>query len=265
LNTVPAKIWAKDFEGGVVERLGSFQTASSFDLQHVRLVLVKAGAWVGSEQVRLKVYGSSSYETPIYTSQWLDLDAIAGGGSEPAHWIGNVRFDFSPAVPVNSAHVYYLAAETASYTKTASFYIGAMLDWPEATYHETADTKRSARMVLFGLSAISTEDDPMSQVRQLQIAEGVTVSAPTQLQTAWTYDDTTGWDGVATSVVYNLATLGVSNPGAPADARKAKWTLLKESGGSYFEVGAEITATSATSVTVAAALLSGTYRLHGVY
>jgi len=108
------------------------------------------------------------------------------------------------------------------------------------------------------------------EIKALLFADGVSVTAATEVQFGWTYDDATGWDGVATSVTYDLTngTLLAASPNPPSDARKAQWFLKKPSGDNYEQVLAKITTPSATSVVVDAGdfvLAAGTYRLVGVY
>ena len=76
---------------------------------------------------------------------------------------------------------------------------------------------------------------------------------------SYVFDDTTGWDGSATSVSYTIAGLGI-------DTRKANWTL-KDSSQNYLQTGCDITHTgpSNVTVTVGIALAAGTYRLVGTY
>lgn len=108
------------------------------------------------------------------------------------------------------------------------------------------------------------------EIKALLFADGVSVTAATELQLAWTYDDATGWTGAVTSVTYDLTngTLLAASPNPPSDARKAQWFLKKPSGNDYEQVLVKITTPSATSVVIDAGdfvLPSGTYRLVGVY
>lgn len=99
----------------------------------------------------------------------------------------------------------------------------------------------------------------MGQFRRIQIAEGVVITAPVDLQVGADFD--VAFDGAELSKVVDVSAM-------TGDARKAIWSLKKPSGSDYEQVvGVKITATAAGSVTLATqiALDSGTYRLVGVY
>lgn len=96
----------------------------------------------------------------------------------------------------------------------------------------------------------------MAEVKRLQFAEGVTITAPTGVQSGPYVDFT--WTADATEMDVDVS-------GVCADAREPYWGLSKPSGHDYEQVLATITKPSATNVriVVEAALSTGTYRLSG--
>jgi hypothetical protein len=259
---VPATFYYKQIDGsGAVEALGSFRLASAMDLQQVFLTVLKRGPWVGAERFRLKVFPTADSTVALYTSDWRDLDELEE--VEPAHWLGVLRFDFA-GVPINPTLTYHLKIEGDGYTPTASFWVGVLADWPVAVHSSASSARRAMQANFVGLQPFYPDpdrEDLMGQFRRGQIAEGVTITAPTDLQV-----------GVNIDVVYDgtTAVKAVDVSAYVSDARKATWTLRKPSGSNFEQViGVVITSTSATNVTLTTdsdfPLPSGTYRLVGVY
>lgn len=105
----------------------------------------------------------------------------------------------------------------------------------------------------------------IGEVKTLVFADGVTVTAPTQVQSQAYFTDTTGWTGSVTSITY---TLSAANQSRVPDARLATWVVKKDNAGQPGEqILAQISCPSATQVTVTVdePLPFGTYYFFGSY
>jgi hypothetical protein len=107
--------------------LGRYRLSEALQLLYIPLRILKVGTPGGSESMTLKVWGSDQYNgTPIATSTAVPLAGIAG---LTTNWIGDVRFDFARQ-NLGAGVWYYVTLSIASYTRTGSFYISAVREWP---------------------------------------------------------------------------------------------------------------------------------------
>lgn len=135
-------------------RLGAFSSASNLELKHIRLSAYLNGVsnLGGSERIRIKIYGESSYASPLYTSDWSSISSITNLGS--TNWIGWIRIDFNNE-PINKNLTYYAAAEIGNYTRNGdTFYVGLNYDFPFSIYDNSQDFfyDHPVSMSIFGLT-----------------------------------------------------------------------------------------------------------------
>lgn len=109
------------------EHVGSFQVASAISLKHIVLNAYIKGAAGASAKMKLHLYGSTNYDAPLVSSEWVtlaDIDGFNGG-----NWIGFLRFDFT-GHPLNPNYYYQMKLETYGYTRNANtHYISLALDY----------------------------------------------------------------------------------------------------------------------------------------
>lgn len=124
--------YVKTVDTGETPRLGAFSTAENGELKYMRVKLYIKGTLSGSEQIRLKIYGDSSFSSLLYTSSWSSISNVTdeNGAAVTGDWIGVIRTDFNNE-NINQNMTYYLEAEFANYTRNSdSFYIGLLYDFP---------------------------------------------------------------------------------------------------------------------------------------
>lgn len=134
----------------VITPLGSIAITDStpFELSHIQCTLQKVGAHAGTERIRLHMFPTDDYDTPIITSDWVPVTAI--DSLESGNWAGYLLFDFNRE-PINPAISYFAAAEMDGYTQIEDVYYWAFaLDWPEPVNTPAASTKRGAAMSILG-------------------------------------------------------------------------------------------------------------------
>lgn len=120
----------KTLDTGELASVGSFSTVDHTELRYVRLWFFKHGAEGGSERLRLKVCSDAELSKVLYSSAWANL---ADAEIADDYWMGWLRFDFERE-HINKNLTYYLALETASYTRTADYYLSLVRDWATPIY-----------------------------------------------------------------------------------------------------------------------------------
>lgn len=141
-----------------VTRLGDFKVDSVIELTEIMLTLYVQGVIVTPFQMRIHVYGNDNQATPIFSSDWADLDSSTlinddTGLAYTQNWIGNAYFDFN-GYPLNPNITYFFSVETLGYTRVAdSFYISVNLDWySEVNNQLDGPNEAGARIRLLGLT-----------------------------------------------------------------------------------------------------------------
>lgn len=128
--------YIKTVDTGESPRLGSLTAASNGELAHIRVKLYINGTLNGSEQIRLKVYSDSAFQSLLYTSKWSNINQVIdeNGNAVTGDWIGWIRIDFNRE-NVNNKFPYYIEAEFANYTRNFdTFYLGLAHDFPFPIY-----------------------------------------------------------------------------------------------------------------------------------
>jgi len=128
--------------------MGNFDVETSIELQHIRVLAVIKGTIIGTEKIRLKVYGSEKSNKVLYTSEWSNISDISNLGQ---YWLGWLRCDFQRN-PINANQGYHVKAEISGYNRTIDFYIGLSYDWPWPIYDNGADKfyNQGLAMQIFG-------------------------------------------------------------------------------------------------------------------
>lgn len=142
------KAYVKTFDTGVTEQLASFTLDAAMELKYIVLNILKNGTAVGSESMTLKVFSSTDFTKPAMFSSSARLLSSTGAANGQS-WFGNLRFDFDRK-NLDAVSTYYLAMSTASYTRTAMFYLGAALDWPNPIYTQLDSNLAGAKFSLIG-------------------------------------------------------------------------------------------------------------------
>lgn len=130
--------YVKSFDADEAIRLGGFSTASSGQMENVRVFIYIQDftALAGNEQLVMKLYSSTAYSNILMTSNTISLSDITFDTSDVAkeNFIGYVRFDFDSQW-INSANTYYPTVTISNYTPNAAlFYIGLCYDFPDPVY-----------------------------------------------------------------------------------------------------------------------------------
>jgi hypothetical protein len=123
-------LYCKTLEASEKADMGTFNLAENLELGHIRTLLFINGAIVGTERARINIYSTSTKESLIAQSSWLNLSDILNLSN---YWLGYVRFDFNRQ-PINNNFTYYAELEIDQYTPSGSFYVGAMHDFPASVY-----------------------------------------------------------------------------------------------------------------------------------
>jgi hypothetical protein len=124
----PKRLVVRELDTSETMLMGGYKPGSSLSLAKAVLSVYKHGTAVGSEGLRLKVFGSeSTAATPIATS---DYSAIASIPGISTYWLGNLTFTFSTRVNLDADNTYWFALEAQNYTNTGAFYLSYVFDWP---------------------------------------------------------------------------------------------------------------------------------------
>jgi hypothetical protein len=175
----PDSPYVKTFNTGITEKLAKFTVDKDLLLKYIVLSVLKNGTSVGAESMTLKIYSSWDLTKPVIVSSSARL-LSATGAANAQSWIGRLRFDFS-GYPLTEGEDYYLRISTTSYTRTPTFYIGALLDWPDTVYTQTRDPVYGAQIRIIGHSERSNDMAVGGEVRQVEIAEGTEIDAPSDI------------------------------------------------------------------------------------
>lgn len=174
----PDEFYVKALETGVTERLCKFVPDIDMELSHIVLTFLKNGTAVGSESMTLKIFSSWNYDKPVLASSSARLlSATEAENSES--WVGRLRFDFD-RINLEAGVSYYLAISTSNYTRTPTFYLGAVLDWPDQIY-EQGQSVAGAQIRLIGYKERDGAQMPGGEIRLVQVAEGTVVTAPSDM------------------------------------------------------------------------------------
>lgn len=116
----------KTFETDEVVRMGSFQTSTSGELAHIRVVCYVRGILTGTEKIRIKIYSDSLFSSLLYTSDWAVLPY--------SDWIGWIRCDFDNQ-SINKNITYYITCEVSGYVNDyPNLELGLAHDFPYPIY-----------------------------------------------------------------------------------------------------------------------------------
>lgn len=130
-KTQPIKVLDTDEETPVGNAI---TFATSTQLKHCRILLYKHGpSFAGSERLTLKLYSDENRIKVAYESAELLMSMIVNPAiGSTDFWIGKVRFDFDPEVPVLAGDVYYASIAISGYTRSGDdYYIGLGFDTPK--------------------------------------------------------------------------------------------------------------------------------------
>ena len=174
----PQSLYVKTLNTGVTEKLARFTADKDMLLRYIVLTVLKNGESQGSEQLTLKIYSSWDLDKPILiASNGRNLADI--GVANGQSWIGRLRFDFEGS-PLTAGDVYYLAISSTNYERTLDFYLGAILDWPYPVYSQIRSIA-GAQIRIIGDSERSNDMAVGGEIRQVEVAEGVPITAPTDM------------------------------------------------------------------------------------
>ena len=127
---------------GTVCSAGSFCNASG-GLESMTAWFHIRGTSVGTETITIALYADEAMNVPVASSTRLltDFEITSSG-------YNRVRFDFS-GESLDPDLEYYIGISTTNYTRVGdTFFIGAILDWPEQINERKVPNQTSIRMAL---------------------------------------------------------------------------------------------------------------------
>lgn len=127
----PIKVFDTDEETAVGNAV-TFNTSTQ--VKHCRILLYKHGSgFSGTESLVLKLYSDENRTKLAFESQQLLCSQITNPPISTADfWIGKVRFDFEPEIPILSGDAYYASIAISGYTRNGDdYYIGIGFDTPK--------------------------------------------------------------------------------------------------------------------------------------
>lgn len=129
----PKDMKIKVFDSGEEVDCGNAVFASAIELKHLRFTVYKQGTPLGgSETLQVHIYSDSLKTNKLYSSDVVTVGDINNPDiGTTTNWLGRVRFDFTPEVPINPNITYYVSLEIDNYTRNAdTFFMGIALDTP---------------------------------------------------------------------------------------------------------------------------------------
>ena len=174
----PRQQYVKVFNSGIEERLGAFTVDKIMQLKYIVLTMLKNGASVGAETLQLKIYPSWNSNRPVMISSAV-RQLTDTGALNAQSWIGRLRFDFD-GENLDPDETYYLRIATANYSRSVSYYLGAILDWPD-TVHTQSRTVAGAQIRVLGHCERSNNMAVGGEIRLVEVAEGTVITAPSDM------------------------------------------------------------------------------------
>jgi hypothetical protein len=145
---MPQDLYVRVLESNETADLGSYKkTGESIEIDHALLWMNCDGTPGGSETLVLKVYGSTSAESPIFSSDVVTLSEIDFSfDATNGDWVGRVPFVFDrQSLLMNQK--YYFKLTMANYTRNAdTYYLGFVMDNPEPIHSRAAASRTAARL-----------------------------------------------------------------------------------------------------------------------
>lgn len=174
----PKDFYVKTLNTSVTEKLCQITCDKNQLLRYIVLSVLKNGTSAGSESLTLKLYTSWDLDKAVMVSSSARL-LTATGATAGQSWLGRLRFDFE-GYPLTAGNIYYLRIQTTSYTRTASYYLAAVLDWPDTVYTQGGSVS-GAQIRLIGDSERSNDMAVGGEVRLVEVAEGTVITAPSDM------------------------------------------------------------------------------------
>lgn len=174
----PAEFYVKTFNEDVSEKLCKFVSDVDMELSHIVMTFLKNGTSAGNESMQLKIYSSWGLDKPLLASS-APFVLTDTGAENNESWCGRIRFDFERD-HIEAGVAYYLRLETTSYTRTPTFYLGGVLDWPDEVY-EQGRSVPGVQIRLIGYTERNGAQMPGGEIRLVQVAEGTVVTAPSDV------------------------------------------------------------------------------------
>ncbi len=133
-----------------VTSIGYFNLQDGTELKHIMLTLYVNGVIASPFTARINIYGSSSLESAIFSSDWATISTATLVPTYSVNWLGNVYFDFS-GNPLNPNINYFAGFETSGYTRNGdTYYVGVNLDWYSPVNNQLSATDAGARFRILG-------------------------------------------------------------------------------------------------------------------
>lgn len=116
----------KSFDTAEEILFGGFQLTENKELAHIIGHFYLEGALPTTETMQLKICSDEDGTVVLFSSNAVNLSDAEGITSRKFF---TIRFDFSRQ-NINKNYRYYPKLVLTNYTRTAGYYIGALLDWP---------------------------------------------------------------------------------------------------------------------------------------
>ena len=124
----PSRLFVRELDTSETLLMGGYTVSEPIAMTKAVLSIYKHGTAAGSESLRLKVFGAELTTSPaVATSNYSAIADIPGIST---YWLGNLTFTFPTPVNLNPNNAAWFALEGLSYTRTDSFYLSYILDWP---------------------------------------------------------------------------------------------------------------------------------------
>lgn len=123
--------------------MGGFQLQEDDELENMRVKISMSGVpnRTTNESFKLTVYSDNLLQNPLYASSVSLLENISNDDSlygTTDSWLGWLRVDFGKQ-NLNKNIPYFLGGEFLNYTRTASFILGLLYDFPDSSYDNGAN------------------------------------------------------------------------------------------------------------------------------
>lgn len=127
----PVKVLDTDEETAVGDSI-SFTSATQ--VKHCRILLYKHGSgFAGTEKLTLKLYHDIERTKLAFSSSLLNLSLVDNPSIvDSEFWLGRVRFDFEPEIPIRPNQTYYASILVSGYTRNQDdYYLALGFDTPK--------------------------------------------------------------------------------------------------------------------------------------
>lgn len=126
----PNKLWVKTINTGEDILTGGFKLNDHMDLQHMIVYLLIKGEFPTTETAKLEVHRNNACTSLYCTSNTINLSDIKLNTKD---YLVKVRFDFNKQ-PINKNFYYYPKIILSNYTRSSSYFLGVVYDWPVEVY-----------------------------------------------------------------------------------------------------------------------------------